>query len=54
MIVKGENEPTFLISWRTEAEIEGHLRRRAFLYALGGGALSVACLAILLNEFGLF
>jgi hypothetical protein len=54
LIVKGENEPTFLISWRTEKEIEGHLRRRAWLYALGGGALAVICLAVLLNEFGLF
>jgi hypothetical protein len=53
MIVKGENEPTFLISWRSEKGIEGRLRSRALLHILGGAALSVACLALLLFRFGL-
>ncbi len=52
MIVKGENEPTFLISWRTEQGIEGHLRRRALKYIFGGGLLSVVCLAIVLSKLG--
>jgi hypothetical protein len=52
MIVKGQNEPTFLISWRSEKEIESSLRNRAVLQILGGAALSVACLAILLFRFG--
>jgi hypothetical protein len=52
MIVKGENEPTFLISWRTEQGIEGHLRGRALKYIFGGGLLSVVCLAIALSKLG--
>ena len=52
MIEKGQTEPTFLISWRSEKEIEGALRNRAVLHIFGGGALSVACLAILLFRLG--
>jgi hypothetical protein len=52
LIMKGENEPTFLISWRSEREIEKALRRRAALYVFGGAALSIVCLAILLAKFG--
>jgi hypothetical protein len=52
LIMKGTNEPTFLISWRGEKEIEGTLRKRAALHIFGGAALSVGCLAILLAKFG--
>jgi hypothetical protein len=52
MIKKGENEPTFLISWRSEKEIENTLRDRAVLHVLGGGVLAVASLAILLWKLG--
>ncbi len=52
MILKGQNEPTFLISWRAEKEIERTLRNRAALYVFGGAALSVACLGILLAKLG--
>jgi len=52
MIVKGQNEPTFLISWRSEKEIESTLRNRAALHIFGGAALSVGCLAILLFRLG--
>jgi len=52
MIVKGQNEPTFLISWRGEKGIESRLRNRAALHIFGGAALSVACLAILLFRLG--
>jgi len=54
LVCKGENEPFFHISWRTEEETQKHYRRKAFFYILGGAALSVVCLGILLNEFGLF
>jgi len=54
LILKGENEPTFLISWRNEKEIEAKLRNRAALYVFGGAALSVVCLAALLVSFGFF
>ncbi|MBZ5542138.1 MAG: hypothetical protein LAO07_00480 [Acidobacteriia bacterium] len=52
LIVKGENEPTFLISWRTEKDIEGHLRWRSLQYIFGGGILSVICLAVMLFKLG--
>ena len=52
MIVKGENEPTFVISWRNEKGIEGALRRRSLKYVFGGAALSIACLAFLLAKLG--
>jgi hypothetical protein len=52
MIVKGQNEPTFLISWRSEKEIKSTLRKRAALHVFGGAALSVGCLAILLFRLG--
>jgi hypothetical protein len=52
MIVKGQNEPTFLISWRSEKEVESSLRNRAALHIFGGAALSVVCLAILLFRLG--
>ena len=54
LIMKGQNEPTYLISWRAEKAIEATLRNRAVLYIFGGGALAVACLGILLLRFGLF
>jgi len=52
MIVKGQNEPTFLISWRSEKELKSTLRNRAALHVFGGAALSVTCLAILLFRLG--
>lgn len=52
VIMKGQNEPTFLISWRNEKEVEGTLRNRAMKYVFGGAALAVACLAFLLAKFG--
>jgi hypothetical protein len=52
MILKGQNEPTFLISWRAEKQIESVLRKRAALQILGGAALSVVCLGLLLKNLG--
>lgn len=53
IILKGQNEPTFLISWRSEKEIEGKLRNRAMKYVFGGSALAVACLGLLMAYWGL-
>jgi hypothetical protein len=53
MIVKGTNEKEFLISSKTEKQIESGLRWRAAGMVLGGAALSVICLAILLAKMGL-
>jgi hypothetical protein len=52
IILKGENEQTFVISWRNEKGIEGQLRKRAAKYVFGGGALAVGCMAVLLAKFG--
>jgi hypothetical protein len=52
MIMKGKNEPTFVISWRNESGIEGTLRSRAMKFIFGGAALAIACLAFLLAKFG--
>ena len=54
MILKGQNEPTFLISTRTEKEVERNLRNKALKMILGGGTLSLICLAIILGKLGLF
>ncbi len=52
MIVKGTNEKVFMISSKTEKQLESGLRMRAVKMILGGAALSVICLAILLAKFG--
>jgi hypothetical protein len=52
LIRKGTNEPTFLISFRSEKAIEGALRKRAALHIFGGGALAVASTGILLAKLG--
>jgi hypothetical protein len=54
MILKGQNEPTFLISSRTEREVERNLRNKSLKMILGGAALSLICLAIILGKLGLF
>jgi hypothetical protein len=54
IILKGQNDPTFLISSQTAREVETRLHRRAALRIFGGAALSLACLAFLLYKFGLF
>ncbi len=48
MIKKGTEEPTFLITWRSEKEIRHTLRHRAVKYIFGGAILAVACLGIFL------
>jgi hypothetical protein len=52
LIVKGTNEPTFLITWRSEQEIRRTLRNRAAQRIFGGGILAVACLGIFLAKHG--
>ena len=54
MILKGQNEPTFLISSRTEKEVESSLRNKALKMIFGGAALSLICLAIILGKLGMF
>jgi hypothetical protein len=53
MIAKGQNEPTFLISSKTEKQMKSGLRRRAAGKIFGGAALAVVCAAIILGKLGL-
>lgn len=48
MIVKGQNETTFVISSKSEKDLERALRRRAAKYIFGGACLSVVSLGIIL------
>jgi len=52
VIARGENAPTFLISHRSEKELEGNLRARAMRLVLGGGFLAVGFAAALLDILG--
>jgi hypothetical protein len=53
IILMGTNEPTFLISSKSEKQIESGLRKRVAWMVLGGAALAVVCLATLLGKMGL-
>ncbi len=53
IIVKGSNEKTYLISSRTGRQVETGLRNRALKMILGGAAISLICLAIILWKVGL-
>ena len=54
LIGKGRNEPTFLISTKSDVQIHHDLRKRALIMIFGGAALALACAAGLLAHFGLF
>lgn len=54
IILKGTNEPTFLISSKGERKaVASGLRKKAAWMILGGAAVAVVCLAILLGKMGL-
>jgi len=52
LIKKGQNEPTFMITWKTEKQEESTLKWRAMGYVFGGAALSIVCLGIILAKLG--
>jgi E3 Ubiquitin ligase len=54
LILKGVNESTYLISEKPLAALESSLRVRVALMVLGGAALAVVCLALLLVRFHLW
>ncbi len=54
MIVKGQNEPTYLITSKSDKGMEPALRRGAMVRVFGGAALAVFCLGFILFKFGLF
>jgi hypothetical protein len=53
LIVNGTYEPTFLISSRTEQGVQSHLLKQTLWKVLGGAALAIVCLAIILGKLGL-
>jgi hypothetical protein len=53
IILKGAHESTFLISSKAEKEVESWLGKRALWMVLGGAALAIVCLAIVLGITGL-
>ncbi len=54
LICKGSHESTFLISSKSESGTAKDLRRRALWMVLGGAALSLVCLCLLLLHLNLF
>jgi len=52
LIKKGQDEKTFLITWKTEKQEESTLKWRAMKYVFGGAALSIVCLGIILAKLG--
>jgi len=54
LILKGQNEPTFLISFRAAKDVERRLRRRAAGQIFGGAGLSIACMAYILYRLHMF
>jgi E3 ubiquitin ligase len=53
IIARGENDPTFLISWRAGPDIEGKLRRAALLRIVGGLTLTLFFAYRILRSYGL-
>jgi hypothetical protein len=54
LIAKGRNEPTFVISSRSDTQVHHDLQKRALLMIFGGAAVALACTLGLLVHFGLF
>jgi hypothetical protein len=52
MIVRGEKESTFLISWKSKEEEADDLRSDALYQILGGTGLAVVCLVIFFFKAG--
>jgi hypothetical protein len=49
VLMKGTNNPAFMISWRSQQAVAGRLRWKSILMIWGGPALALACLYTLLN-----
>ncbi len=54
VICQGTSEKTFLISSKSEQDTQKGLRNRAVLMIMGGAAVALVCLALLLNYLKLF
>ena len=54
LIAKGKNEPTFVISTKTDAQIHSALEKRALKMIFGGAIAAIAFAAGLFLRFGMF
>lgn len=54
LIAKGQNEPTFVISSKSDVQLNKELKKRALLMILGGAAAAIACMVGLLIRFKMF
>jgi hypothetical protein len=52
VVMKGQNNPAFFISWRSQREIAQSLGWQSALMIWGGPALTLLCLYILAARFG--
>ncbi|HUJ96180.1 MAG TPA: GIDE domain-containing protein [Terriglobales bacterium] len=52
VLMKGQNNPAFFISWRSQREVAQSLGWRSALMIWGGPALTLICLYILAARFG--
>jgi hypothetical protein len=50
---KGENDPTFLISWRSEREVVRSMGWKSAAYIWCGPALMLLSVYVLLAHFGM-
>jgi hypothetical protein len=53
VLKKGKNNPTFLISWRSQREVARSLGWKCTLMIWGGPALALLSLYVLVNIFHL-
>ena len=51
--MKGQNNPAFFISWRSQREVTESLAWKSTLMIWGGPALTLLCLYVLAMKFGL-
>jgi len=54
LIMKGQNERTYLISSKAAEQLASSFRWKSALMVLGGVALTGVCAMVLLNQFGLW
>jgi hypothetical protein len=52
VLMKGQNNPAFFISWRSQREVAQSLAWRSTLMIWGGPALTLLCLYVLAAKFG--
>jgi len=52
VLMKGTNNPAFLISWRSQSAVLNSLAWKSTLMIWGGPALTLACLYLLAAQFG--